>query len=235
MMTKRWPALLFLLLTAFGYGQGRTDFKGRVNTGSAAAGGVFIINKTTGAEVKSDATGLFTIPAKAGDQIVVYSNYTEVRQFTLTAAALAANPYDMEVTAKATELEEVVITDMNPENMGLVPKGQKQYTVAERRLMQAKSGMGLELLINALSGRLKMLKQNAQTERKVALMESLDGLFTDEELTGFGLPRETARGFLYYAVEDPRIADAIKDNNESLVKLLLMEISQSYLKLQKDE
>ena len=235
MMTKRWPALLFLLLTAFGYGQGRNDFKGRVNTGGAAAGGVFIINKTTGTEVKSDATGLFTIPAKAGDQIVVYSNYTEVRQFTLTAAALAANPYDMEVTAKATELEEVVITDMNPENMGLVPKGQKQYTVAERRLMQAKSGMGLELLINALSGRLKMLKQNAQTERKVALMESLDGLFTDEELTGFGLPRETARGFLYYAVEDPRIADAIKDNNESLVKLLLMEISQSYLKLQKDE
>lgn len=235
MMIKNWLAIALLLFTAFGYSQGRTDFKGRVNAGGAAAGGVFIINKATGAEVKSDANGAFTIAARAGDQLVVYSNYTDVREFAVTTAALAQNPYVMEVNPKATELNEVVITDMNPENMGLVPKGQKQYTVAERRLKQAKSGMGLELLINALSGRLKMLKQNAQTERKIALMENLDSLFADEELAGFGLPRETARGFLYYAVEDPRIADAIKDNNESLVKLLLMEISQSYLKLQKDE
>jgi hypothetical protein len=235
MITKKWLAIVLLLLTAFGYGQGRTDFYGLVNAAGAPANGVFIINKTTGAEVKSNANGTFTIPAKAGDQLVVYSNYTETRDFAVTTAALVANPYEMEVEPKATELKEVVITDMNPEKMGLVPKGQKQYTPAERRLKQAKSGMGLELLINALSGRLKMLKQNAQTEHKIALMESLDGLFTDEELACFGLPRDTARGFLYYAVEDPRIADAIKDNNESLVKLLLMEISQSYLKLQKDE
>ncbi|MFP9099448.1 hypothetical protein ACLI09_10365 [Flavobacterium sp. RHBU_24] len=235
MMIKKWLAILLLLLTASGYSQGRTDFHGVVNTSGAVAAGVFIINKTTGAEVKSDAKGAFTIPAKAGDQIVVYSTYTEVREFAVTAAALAANPYEMEVIPKATELKEVVITDMNPENMGLVPKGQKQYTVAERRLYTAKSGMGLDQLINVLSGRMRMLKQAVATEKKQALMDSLDSLFTDEELAGFGLPRETARGFLYYAVEDPRVADAIKDNNESLVKLLLMELSQSYLKLQKDE
>jgi hypothetical protein len=235
MITKKWLAILLVLLTAFGYGQGRTDFHGLVNAAGAPANGVFIINKTTGAEVKSDAKGVFTIAAKAGDHLVVYSNYTDVREFAVTTAALSQKPYVMEVATKATELNEVVITDVNSEKLGLVPKGQKQYTPAERRLKQAKSGMGLELLINALSGRLKMLKQNAQTEHKIALMESLDGLFTDDELAGFGLPRDTARGFLYYAVEDPRVADAIKDNNPSLLKLILMELSQTYLKLQKNE
>lgn len=223
------------LVTAFGYGQGRTDFKGKVTASGAVAAGVFIINKSTGTEVKTDANGAFTISAKTGDAIVVYSNYTETRNFAVTAAAMAAQPYEMEVPAKATELNEVVITDMNPEKMGLVPKGQKQYTPAERRLKQAKSGMGIDQLINVLSGRMRMLKKAVETERKEALMESLNSLFTDAELEGFGLAPETARGFLFYAVEDPRVADAIKDNNDSLVKLLLMEISKTYLKLQEDE
>lgn len=232
MINKTITLLLTLLLSVAVWAQERAPLHGRVLVSGAAAKGIFIINKLTGDEVRSEADGSFTIPAKVGDKLAVYSKNTEVREFAINTESFKAKPYTIEVDAKATELKEVVINNVNEETLGLVPKGQKQPTVAERRLRTAKSGVGLDLLINVLSGRLKMLKKALETERKEQLMATLDGIFTDEELTQFGVPRDMARGFLYYAVEDLDMADAIRSNNEDRMKLVLMQLSEKYNKLQ---
>lgn len=232
MINKTTTTLLTLLLSAALWAQDRAPLHGRVLVSGAAAKDIFIINKITGEEVRSAADGSFILPAKAGDKLAVYSKNTDVREFAVNAAAFNAKPYTIEVEAKATELKEVVISDVNEETLGLVPKGQKQRTVAERRVYTAKSGIGLDLLINVLSGRLKMLEKALETERKEQLMAALDGIFTDEELTQFGVPRDMARGFLYYAVEDPDMADAIRSKNQDRMKLVLMTLSEKYNKLQ---
>jgi len=229
---KKLLTILFLTFCTLLSAQDRRALKGRIVAGGAAAPGIFVINKTTGAEVKSGNDGSFSLPARTGDKLTVYSNATVVREFAVTENSFTQNPYTLEVDPKATELDEVVVNGVSEENLGLVPKGQKQYTPAERRLKTARSGMGLDQLINILSGRMKMLKQALATERKEALMESIDGLFTDEELSGLGVPRDLARGFLFYAVEDHRLIEAIKDKNEAMVRLLLMELAEKYNKLQ---
>jgi hypothetical protein len=228
---------IILLLSLTVSAQTRQALRGKVVSGGVPVTGIFVINKTTGVEIKTDANGIFSLDARNGDRLVAYSNTTEVREFAVTALALATNPYIMEVESKATELKEVVITDVNSEKLGLVPKGQKQYTPAERKLNTASSAkmnpMGLDPLINAISGRTKMLERALDTEHKEILAQKINDLFTNDDLKAFGLPEETARGFIFYIVEDARVADAIKGNNPSLLKLILMELSQTYLKLQK--
>lgn len=229
---KKLLTLLTLCLCTVLTAQDRLTLAGKVIADGTPAMGVFVINKVTGVEVKTANDGSFSIPAKTGDKLAVYGSNTNVREFAVTANAFTQKPYTLEVDVKATELDEVVVNDISAARMGLVPKGQKEYTPAERRLKQARSGMGLDQLINILSGRMAMLKQALATERKEALMESIDGLFSDAELENLGVGRELARGFLFYAVEDPRLTDAIKSKNESLVKLLLMELAEKYNKLQ---
>jgi hypothetical protein len=233
MINKKITLLLTSsLLSVAVWAQDRAPLHGRVLVSGAAAKGIFIINKVTGDEVRSEADGSFAIPARVGDKLAVYSKNTDVREFAINNESFKAKPYTIEVDAKATELKEVVINDVNEETLGLVPKGQKQRTPAERRLYTAKSGIGLDLLINVLSGRLKMLEKALDTERKEQLMAALDGIFTDEELTQFGVSRDMARGFLYYAVEDQDMADAIHSKNQDRMKLVLMQLSEKYNKLQ---
>ncbi|WP_116790573.1 hypothetical protein [Flavobacterium psychrotrophum] len=224
--------ILSLFISLLGFSQERRALAGRVVAGGNPAMGVFVINKATGAEVKSGTDGSFSIPARIGDKLAIYSTGVETREFAVNENAFSQTPYTLEVDPKATELDEVVITDISAAKRGLVPKGQKVYTPAERRLKTARSGMGLDQLINLLSGRMAMLKKAVETERKEALMESIDGLFTNDELAGLGVEPELARGFLFYAIEDPRVADAIKSKNDALVKLLLMENADKYKKLQ---
>ncbi len=51
--------------------------------GDARVPGVFVINKNSGQEVKTDGQGNFSIPARNGDRLVVHSAFTEDREFLL--------------------------------------------------------------------------------------------------------------------------------------------------------
>lgn len=213
--------------------------QGKVVLGGAVVTNVFIINKVTGAEVKSDGHGLFVIPAKIGDQLVVYNDRIEVREFSINKITIAEVPFVMEVKQKLYELDEVVITQkITPESLGLVPKNQKQYTVAERRLytaggMEFGFNMGLVMsldgLINAITGRTKMLRKALVTERKEFAADKINGLYTDRELIDdLKIPEEYLRGFIFYVVEDAACAKALKSKSDDLAKLLIMELAVKY-------
>lgn len=232
MINKLLTILLTALMSFTAIAQERKPLQGRVLIEGVPSFGIFVINKATGAEVKSAANGDFSIPAKPGDKLAVYSTGINVREFAISEQSFKDKPYVIEVNAKATELDEVVINDMDERQMGLAPANQKRYTPAERRLKTARSGMGIDQLINLLSGRMRMLKKAVETERKEQIMDNIDGVLSDDDLVNIGVPRDLARGFLFYAVEDPRVGDAIKDGNADLLKLLLMEISEKYNKLQ---
>lgn len=232
MINKLLTILLTALIGFAATAQERKSLHGRVLIEGTPSAGIFVINKATGAEVKSAGNGDFTIPAKPGDKLAVYSTGITVREFAISEQSFAAKPYLVEVQAKATELDEVVINDIDERQLGLAPANQKRYTPAERRLKTARSGMGIDQLINLLSGRMRMLKKAVETERKEQIMDNIDGVLSDDDLVNIGVPRDLARGFLFYAVEDPRVGDAIKAGNADLLKLLLMEISEKYNKLQ---
>lgn len=222
--------IVFLLLCITANGQERKPLQGRVVSGNMPVHDVFVINKATAAETKSDMQGNFTIHVKAGDIIVVYSNRTDVRQFVISEASFKEVPYVVEVIVSAYELDEVVVesTGITSESLGLAPAGQPRYTPAEKKLFTAEDGT--DAIFNAISGRTKILKKAVETEKKEGVIEYLEGLYTDSELTEeFKIPADKVRDFLFYAAEDKELAPIIKDKNEALVKLKMIDISKRYL------
>lgn len=240
--------ICFLLICSVALAQQRKPLSGRVLSGDAYVAGAFVINKNNGTETKTDGNGNFTIQARPGDRITIYSPIIEARDFVISEASFNEHPYKVEVEPKANELNEVVIVDMNPEKMGLVPKGQKQYTPAERRLKTASEfkpdflfllgggiSMPLDPVINAITGRTKMLKKNLAIEKKEFAIDKINGIYTAEQIINqLKVPPELVNGFIYYAVEDPDCAEALRLKNNELVKMRLMDLARKYMELQTD-
>jgi hypothetical protein len=230
------------------------DLHGRVISGDMVIPGIFVIDKRTGAETKTDGSGYFTLPAQPGGRIVLYGKTIETQEFVVPESAFAQNPYVMEAKLKGTELGEVTISYINPETLGLVPKGQKQYTPAERRLKTASEfkpkldfepkiistimigiSAPFDPITKAISGQTKMLKKSLKVEGKINDIDKLADLYTEEKIIQeFGIPAALANGFMYYAVEDTECADALKKGNKEAMKLRLIFLAEQYLKLQKE-
>lgn len=241
-MMHRFSFILLLFLSAMAFAQ-REKLHGRVMAGDASIPNIFVINKLTGDETKTDYNGNFYIEAKAGDGIAVYGNGIETRDFTANAMWFETPPVILAVEVASLELKEVLVeSGPDEESLGLVPKGQKQYTPAERKLYTATSGLGvgtligLDPILNAITGRTKMLKAAVETEKKEFLIDKINGIYSAEHImTEFKIPEENVNAFIYYVVEDAEFAAAMKADNETLAKFLMTGLAQKYLKLLSDE
>jgi hypothetical protein len=239
--------LLFVCLPVFS--QQRQPLQGQIVAGGSLLSGIFVINKTTGTEVKTDDKGDFSIDARVGDRLAVYSPNITSREFAVNAATFLEVPYVMEVTINGYELKEVVINNVSSESLRIVPKGQKQYTPAERRLRAASDwdptiglgtmagvGFSLDPIMNAISGRTKLLKKALATERKEFDLKKINGIYTEEQIVSeLKIPAEYVNGFLFYAVEDASCAAALKNKNNELAKLQMMVLAEKYNKLIADK
>lgn len=243
---KKLLYILLILLSVQVFSQDR--LYGKVVSYDEAVPGVYIINKRTGAEVKSDDNGLFNLEVKIGDELAVYSPKIITRDFTVNKQWFDESPFVLSVDQQFYELEEVVIENrITSESLGLVPKGQKRYTPAERRLKAASdmqptwlAGLGsvggavpFDPIINALTGRTRMLKTALETERKEMLKDKIVGLYSEDELINeYHIPEEYVQGFMFYLIEDETFVAALKENS-SKTDLLLVDLSVKYIELLK--
>ncbi len=238
-MTNKLCCVLLLFFTLSAAMAQDTVLQGKVISGSAGVDGVYVINKASGSEVKTVADGTFSIAAKPGDVLAVYSTNIIVRDFMLSAESFKDMPYVISVNYNGTDMDEIVITkyrNINAVSLGIVPANQKRYTVAERKLYAAGYGsIGLTSLINLLNGQMKILKSALATEKKEVVLEGIKGLYDEDDMhEKFNIPREKAAGFMYYLVEDKDFSLAVKAKNKDYLDFLLIGLSEKYLKLQED-
>lgn len=240
--------MLFLLASVTVMGQ-RRPLSGVVMSGKNAVSGVYVINKSTGDELRTDNKGQFSIMVQPGDYLAVYSKDVEARDFLTSEASFVDVPYRLSVVYKPYELDEVTIDKNNTitaEGMGIVPKGQKKYTQQERKLYTASSNkpvymlplglllgsMPLDPIFNAINGKTRMLKRTVVAERDSALVEKLNSIYTEEEIElKLKVPEGYAKGFVYYAVTDKELADVLASGNDNAVKFLLTRIADEYRQL----
>lgn len=238
--------VIFLLLLAHMVNaQDKKTLEGKVITGNAVVAEAFVINKRTGAETKTLTNGLFTIEAKTGDRLAVYSKTIEVREFVLSNESFKHQPYTLEVEQKGTELDEVIVErkKLDAEKLGLIEAGQKEYSVAERRERAnrvVRKNQGLELsgdgIINRLNGKSRTIKENTRTSEKIQAADNLKAIYTPKEINAnFGIPIDYVNGFITYACEDPDCRTFIKCNNKKRLKSLLTNLASDYIKLIEDE
>ncbi|MDV6169100.1 hypothetical protein R1T16_11755 [Flavobacterium sp. DG1-102-2] len=131
--------LLYFMLffcTIMSHAQHLTTFAGRVMAGQEGVKNVFVINKKTGSESKTDISGNFSVDVQVGDIIVIYNAKIHERQFTINPELLKTQPFIVQINQQALEMDELVINKygrVDEVSLGLVPANQKRYTVAERR------------------------------------------------------------------------------------------------------
>ncbi|WP_051200092.1 hypothetical protein [Flavobacterium subsaxonicum] len=253
-MKKLAVLILLLFITLPIIAQERKPLLGRVvetDNSFLPVSGVFVINKATAVEVKTDATGTFSLDAKAGDVLTVYSKRTVVHDFIVNQQSFKDQPYVVAVKVTAYELKEVVIDEksVTTESLNLVKDGQPRYTVAERRAKQANSikpstgltgtgGVGIptDVIANVFSGRKKMLKQAMVTEKNEAGINKINSLYTEKEIIeDLKIPEDYVQGFIFYAVEDAEFKSAFAANNNDRIRARISALALDYLALSEED
>ncbi len=222
--------IISILTTVFSYGQ-KTIY-GVVKVENASAEGIHVTNLVSEKATITNEKGEFWLDVKEDDLLVFSAVHLNYWRKSISANDIKNEKIEVTMTAKVSELEEVVLTDysrINAKDLGIINYTPKSYTPAERRLRTASTGL-LDPLLNWMSGRTKQLKKDIGIEKKEFMIIWLDDNFEDKDFTDtFKIPKEYVDGFKFYVVEDIDLAQAIQAKNKTRVTFLLGELAQDFL------
>ena len=232
MLLRKFEFLLLLLCQiTFGQTAGEKLIHGKIIVESSNAAGVTVINLVNEKSTKSDSNGEFFILAKADDLLVFSSLNLEYHRKIIEEEDLKSDVIIIKMTAKITELEEVIVNrhpEVNAVSLGISSKGIKKYTPAERRLYTANSTPG-DALLNLMSGRTAMLKKEIEVEKKERLLMLFSSLFDDAFFTQtLKIPADYIKGFQYHCVEDKKIAEELLTKNKTKIEFLIVPLAVKY-------
>ena len=232
MLLRKFEFLLLLLCQiTFGQTAGDKLIHGKIIVESGNTAGVTVINLVNEKSTKSDSNGEFSILAKADDLLVFNAINLEYHRRIIEEEDLKSDVIIIKMTAKITELEEVIVNrhpEVNAVSLGISSKGIKKYTPAERRLYTANSTPG-DALLNLMSGRTAMLKKEIEVEKKERLIMLFSSLFDDAFFTQtLKIPADYIKGFQYYCVEDKKIAEELPTKNKTKIEFLIVPLAVKY-------
>lgn len=212
----------------------RKQIRGLIRVDSTSVEGVNIVNQTTQKTTSTDRNGSFTLFLKEGDEL----QFSAVNLVTLRKKIIQA---DLEKTVLIVQLQiesiplkEVIIKEdskINAESLGIIPSGQKKYTVAERRLYTARSGF-LDRPLNWMSGRTAMLKKELIVAEKEQLMAKLEYLFEENfYIETLKIRKDYIRDFQLYCIENDDFVSSLKLKNKTLSKFYILTLAKNYNKI----
>lgn len=225
--------------------QDRSVFNGKVVSNTSDLEGIYVINAQTEETVTTDASGSFSILAKADDVLVFSSISFKEKRVLLKQEDFSNLNFSVNLTMVMYQLQEVVVKrydNINAESLGIVPLGQKKYTVAERKLqtatalnatadagMMAGGSISADPLLNFFSGRTAMLKKEVAVEKKEFFMKLLENMFSLEHfIDRLKIPADYVKGFEYYAVENDKFTVILNSKNKTSTEFLLGELAVKY-------
>ena len=221
----------------FGQSDVAVACRGKVNANMTDLEGIYVINLTTENAAITDLKGFFTINAKVGDSLLLSSVQFKSVNKIITPKDLT-NLFFVNMQPIMNELKEVVVKrpSVSAESLGIIPYGQKKYTPAERKYAAATSGrlnpMGLDPLLNYFSGRTAMLKKELEVEKKESYLVQLENLFDKNHYVNtLHIPSDYVKGFMYFAVENPKFTRVLKTKNRTSIEFLMSELATQYIQI----
>jgi hypothetical protein len=239
---KKYLLVLFLSLTQFIISQnsGEKLIKGTIVVDKGNAEAVTIVNLVNEKSTISDNQGNFRIWAKAEDLLVFSSVNLEYHRLVLEEADLKSENLIIKMTSKVTSLEEVIVNkhpEINAVALGISPKGIIKRSPAERKLATASSlslnPMGLDPLLNAISGRTKMLKKELEIEKKERLLLLLEALYNDSNYFQevLQIPKEYTKAFQFYCIENMEFREVLKTKNKTKIEFSIVPLAEKFNKI----
>ena len=247
-MKKFVVAFLILIFgshTLWSQEEVRKTIQGKVTAEAADLEGIYVVNLKTEKTVITKNGGYFTIPAVEGDTLMFTAVEFKGKRMVLTKADLEKDLVFIKMEMIVNQLKEVMIfqhKNINAVSLGIIPKGQKSYTPAERKLKAANgldfagnsdgtSGVAFSAdpLLNLLSGKTAMLKKELEVERKEFWMEIINQMFDENYFVQkLKIPVDYVKGFEYYIVENNRFIETLKSKNKSMTNFLMGELAVQY-------
>ena len=94
--------------------------------------------------------------------------------------------------------------------------------------------MSLDPLFNAITGRTKMLKKFVAIESVQLRVKRLENWFSTAYLINdLSINENLVKGFLFYAAEDAKVIDGLRNKNQFLTSFALIDVAKRYNALQK--
>lgn len=260
---KSITSLLFTFSIFFGAkAQDSSIFKGYIQSkNEQPAGGVNIINYSTGTGTSSDENGYFVIPARLGDSIYFSSVQFENKLLAVTAEMISGECVIV-LEERLNELDEVQISDLrlsgylenDLEAMPIfkreaygIPFPKKYRTPTERRLFAATTGAGgiklslanalmgtvpLDPILNAINGRTKYLKKlDRQDKLEISVWKGIS-LFPEHFFTDhLHIPESEIENFVFYCAYQSTYQQLLAGDDLLALARFFEEQQQEFLKL----
>ncbi|MEZ4854921.1 MAG: carboxypeptidase-like regulatory domain-containing protein [Gelidibacter sp.] len=210
----------------------QTSVQGKI-FGTDEVEGIHVINKTESKFTITNSNGEFTIPVKLYDTLVFSGVSYKLKEVLINETTIKAKTLTVYLEEQINALDEVVIgkiltgqLDSDIENLdakrainfydlGIPGYVGKPKTQSERRLNEATTGGGivpLNPLINAISGRTKMLKNQIKLEKQDVCMNKIKSDFSDLLFQNDSLDEASQAEFFYYVSEDEQFSVLCKLN-----------------------
>ena len=240
MRTNSTFLFFICLFTQVIFGQVSVEKKihGFITSDSTSVEGVNVVNLTTDKSTTSNKEGVFRISVKEGDLLAFSAINLLTLRRRITHEDVLKESISIIMLANSIPLKEVIVNEnsqINAQNLGIIPEGQKKYTPAERKLYTSRSGF-LDRPLNWMSGRSAMIKKEVAVEHKEQLMYKLEYLFENKYyIETLKIPEEHIKGFQYYCVENTELAAALKSKNKTLSMFLIITLAKEYNKIIADE
>lgn len=246
-MKKITVAFFIFILTSSVWAQEnhRAFLHGKITAATSDVEGIYVINMKTEKAVITTTGGYFTIPAIEGDTLMFSAVQFKGKRVAVSKAGINGNLMFVNMELMVNQLREVVVNEyahINAVALGIIPKGQKSYTPAERKL-KAANGLALagntdgtsggsfsaDPLLNLLSGRTAMLKKELEVEKKEFWLEKLDQMFeVSHFVETLKIPSDYVKGFEYYIVENNTFVESLKSKNKTMAIFLMGELAVKY-------
>lgn len=217
--------------------------------GNSEVENIHVINKTLNRFTTTNSVGAFQITAKLQDTIQITSIKYKSKLVVVSAKNLEAKRITIYLEEHINVLDEVIVGkvltgDLNSDiqnseaekpvdfyDIGIPGYTGPKKTQSERRLVEATTGSGiipLNPIINAISGRTKMLKNRISLERKDNLMRSIKDRLSGEFFENNELHEDYRMDFLYFCSEDIDFEKRCKKKSDIEIIIFLQEKLEMY-------
>lgn len=225
---------MFFGYTATTYAQTK-QLLGKVISKTRDLEGIYIKNKTSNKVVLSQKGGYFSISAQPHDTLIFSAVHLVGREKVLTYADLNKAMLFVPMEYAENVLAELVIDKrVTTESLGL--GGARKLTPAERRLHTATSSSGgiipIDAIVNAISGRTKMLEKALEMEKEYLFVEKVLNKFPDEFYTDrLKIPAQYHMAFGYFMIQDPNIITSYQTVDQTQLSLMYTEKATEFLEI----
>lgn len=250
--------LFFLVLTSLCSAQTKS-LEGRVTAKENDVTGVAIQNLTTEKATISDVDGYFTIAVRLNDTLVFSAVQFKRKIVPVTQALLDAPFFVVPLEAFVNELQGVTVNpynltgrldsdvvglplakDVSAEALELPNADVRIISQSERKLQEASKGMyslrrplavGVTPIINAITGRTKMLKKRLKTDQTYAQTQRVQQYYVDSLFVhDLKIPMKKIDDFMYYCEVDADFQQLVATNDKLKIWEFLVEKSARYRK-----